>query len=467
MPTRRYIILWIGLFLGLLFLPSSLKAEGEELPKSAVPSVEITGANVICVGVNTTTLTVNVPPSFPPYRIEWNTGAISPSITVNLTADETIFSVTIIDLYDNDLILGTAQRRVYLTTPPVVTDANRVNDTLCPGLFREATVGIRNTTAKFFVWSADTVLRPDIGFPTNNWNPPPTADSVNFLIPLQVTRTVLTVQMSTHPIRELGFENACYTTDSAWVEVDEQDLQIIGDTEVCEGGFVTLTVVGAVGPILWSDSSRDVTSITVQIPHHGDTIFWADTEDHRGCAGKKMVTVVGLPVPKGVYIVAEDTVVCRGASTILTANCDDCESFFWTNNRDPNDFTEIWPRERFTYSVTAFGGPDQTGCSTTASIVVDVQNCDIIYFPTAIRLSAQLEENRIFRPIGTPNDFSQYYFAIFNRWGQLLFESHDLNVGWDGTYQGKNVRPGTYVFFFRLTNRRDVWERTGTVTVVD
>src|SRR5690606_16510109 len=38
------------------------------------------------------------------------------------------------------------------------------------------------------------------------------------------------------------------------------------------------------------------------------------------------------------------------------------------------------------------------------------------------------------------------YFRIFNRWGQMLFESNDLNVGWDGTYQGIPQNMETYMY---------------------
>ncbi len=40
----------------------------------------------------------------------------------------------------------------------------------------------------------------------------------------------------------------------------------------------------------------------------------------------------------------------------------------------------------------------------------------------------------------------QFTFRIFNRWGQLLFETHDVNAGWDGTYNGKEAPLGVYVY---------------------
>lgn len=60
-----------------------------------------------------------------------------------------------------------------------------------------------------------------------------------------------------------------------------------------------------------------------------------------------------------------------------------------------------------------------------------------------------------------------YLLQIYNRWGQLLFESRDVDQGWDGSYKGKLVQPGVYVY---LLNYEDVNGQAqsirGTVTVV-
>ena len=38
---------------------------------------------------------------------------------------------------------------------------------------------------------------------------------------------------------------------------------------------------------------------------------------------------------------------------------------------------------------------------------------------------------------------------IYNRWGQILFESYDSSEGWDGTYNGVLVKDGTYGYTLR------------------
>jgi len=39
-----------------------------------------------------------------------------------------------------------------------------------------------------------------------------------------------------------------------------------------------------------------------------------------------------------------------------------------------------------------------------------------------------------------------YQIEIFNRWGQMVYKSLDLGKGWDGTFKGKNLPTGTYVY---------------------
>jgi gliding motility-associated-like protein len=42
---------------------------------------------------------------------------------------------------------------------------------------------------------------------------------------------------------------------------------------------------------------------------------------------------------------------------------------------------------------------------------------------------------------------SNYIIRIYNRWGQLVFESNNPNAGWDGTFEGRDQPIGTYVYY--------------------
>ena len=44
---------------------------------------------------------------------------------------------------------------------------------------------------------------------------------------------------------------------------------------------------------------------------------------------------------------------------------------------------------------------------------------------------------------------------LYDRWGEKVFETHDVNVGWDGTYKGKPVDPAVYAYYVELTTGDD------------
>ena len=52
--------------------------------------------------------------------------------------------------------------------------------------------------------------------------------------------------------------------------------------------------------------------------------------------------------------------------------------------------------------------------------------------------------NDLFKVSG--QGMSDFQIEIYNRWGQMVYKSIDLSNGWDGTFKGKNMPTGTYVY---------------------
>ncbi len=89
-----------------------------------------------------------------------------------------------------------------------------------------------------------------------------------------------------------------------------------------------------------------------------------------------------------------------------------------------------------------------------------------IAFPNAFRPLSPIEENRIFSP-GIIDNVDEYHLMIFNRWGELLFESTDPDIGWDGYYQGRPAKQDVYVWKVRGTfSSGESFVRTGDVTLL-
>jgi gliding motility-associated-like protein len=99
------------------------------------------------------------------------------------------------------------------------------------------------------------------------------------------------------------------------------------------------------------------------------------------------------------------------------------------------------------YLITLIAASAQ-GCLDTAHLVIDYQEEPIIYIPNSFTPDGD-EHNHIFLPVFTSGyDPYNYELLIFNRWGQVIFESHDASVGWDGLYSGRGhmVEDGVYTY---------------------
>lgn len=90
-----------------------------------------------------------------------------------------------------------------------------------------------------------------------------------------------------------------------------------------------------------------------------------------------------------------------------------------------------------------------------------------VFLPNVFSPDASEQVNREFRPYlaqGTP---SAYELMIFDRWGGQVFRSEDIDRGWDGRRNGRDMPTGVYFYFLRLTqsNGKAV-EKEGTVTLI-
>jgi gliding motility-associated-like protein len=84
------------------------------------------------------------------------------------------------------------------------------------------------------------------------------------------------------------------------------------------------------------------------------------------------------------------------------------------------------------------------GCKDTAYKIIRVQDQLLLYVPNSFTPDAD-EFNSTFRPIITAGiDISTYQFSVFDRWGRLLFQTHDLYTGWDGTHNQNLAQAGIY-----------------------
>jgi gliding motility-associated-like protein len=88
------------------------------------------------------------------------------------------------------------------------------------------------------------------------------------------------------------------------------------------------------------------------------------------------------------------------------------------------------------------------GCVDTAQYTIFFDNSLIFYVPNTFTPDGN-EYNNVFKPILT-SLIAEYQMQIYNRWGELIFESFDKEVGWDGSYKGGIVQNGAYNWVIKI-----------------
>jgi len=87
-------------------------------------------------------------------------------------------------------------------------------------------------------------------------------------------------------------------------------------------------------------------------------------------------------------------------------------------------------------------------CYVEETLQVVVTDCPgVIYWVPNCFTPDGNEHNQLFGPVMTEGyDINGFEFIIFNRWGNVVWESQDPNGKWDGTYQGKMCTDGIYIW---------------------
>jgi gliding motility-associated-like protein len=116
-----------------------------------------------------------------------------------------------------------------------------------------------------------------------------------------------------------------------------------------------------------------------------------------------------------------------------------------STTNDPNHDFPAYPPNSYIISLTT---TSEHGCVDTMTQTVIVHPSLMIYIPNTFTPDGD-QFNQTWLPIFSENvDPYQYDLTLFDRWGETIWESHNLSVGWDGTYgqDGLKVQDGIYTY---------------------
>lgn len=92
----------------------------------------------------------------------------------------------------------------------------------------------------------------------------------------------------------------------------------------------------------------------------------------------------------------------------------------------------------------------------------------LFWIPNAFIVGSNIPDNTIFKPVAGYLDFDRYSMQIYSRWGKQMFESRDINEGWNGYHKGSVAPEGAYIYVisFRAGDGQTI-EETGYVILLN
>mgnify|MGYP006284476761 FL=1 len=217
----------------------------------------------------------------------------------------------------------------------------------------------------------------------------------------------------------------------------EPELDLPADTFFCAGNSVTLQPDDNFSNYLWEDGT---TASEREVSQPG--VYWLQVTTENNCLFRDTVVVGKLSAPS--VSLGADTVICIGDSLVLIAGpVEDHTSYLWNDNSGRNTLT-LGEEGRYWIRMSNPCG------ETSDTIMIDTRNCEpLIWAPNAFTPNGD-GMNDSFKVRG--QNIDDFFLAIYNRWGEKVFETKEIEKAWDGRYQNTPCPIEVYIWIIRYSS---------------
>jgi gliding motility-associated-like protein len=225
-------------------------------------------------------------------------------------------------------------------------------------------------------------------------------------------------------------EAGCIRRDSVLItSKSSPNISLGNDTTLCEGQTLVLNAFNNDATYLWQDGSFES---GYKVSAAG---IYKVKVDLNGCDTSGTISIQYSSKP--ILNLGKDTSICNSEKALLNAYFPGA-SYTWQDGSTGSQF-QVTSAGKYFVEVRNICG------ITTDSILVIYENCACKFNVPNVFSPNNDGLNDIFKPKYIC-DLSDYSLQIFNRWGQLIFQSNKPDMGWDGSYQSRVQPTGTYVW---------------------
>ena len=210
---------------------------------------------------------------------------------------------------------------------------------------------------------------------------------------------------------------------------------------LCQGEKTTLNAFGG-NTIIWTPTvglNNNIGTAVIASPTIS-TLYNVDVSNNGFCGSSKTIYVQVNPNPK--VKAGRDTTINVDQPMFLSAT--GTGTMTWIDGEEiackdcPN--SQVFPTRNSCYVIETV---NEFGCKAKDKMCIDVTRDFGIYIPNAFSPNGD-GVNDEFLVFGY--NISEFYIEIFDRWGEFIFNSKDITIGWKGTYKNKICQDGIYVY---------------------
>ena len=207
-------------------------------------------------------------------------------------------------------------------------------------------------------------------------------------------------------------------------------VELGNDTTLCDGDQITLqNKISSTLDKQWHDGSNTVNYV---VNSSGE--FWL--MERNDCGEARDTISIGLEPDPSISL-GNDTSICEDKQIRLTARTNGTQ-IVWDDQS--NELTRDINQEGIYWVKST----SLKGCENSDTIEITLTNCDEFELEMPNVFTPNKDPlNKVFIPIKFKG-IKTAHLQIFNRWGEKLFETHDVKKGWNGLDKGKPVPEGVY-----------------------
>ena len=229
----------------------------------------------------------------------------------------------------------------------------------------------------------------------------------------------------------------------------------VNSGSVCEGSALLLLANTSIagGSYVWQPGGETTPSIS-QSPSTATNYTVSYTVN--GCRASALASIGIYPDPDAA-VNASASSVAPGDEVAMVASGG--TSYLWNTGASSAQIL-MKPLETTTYCAMV---TNANGCKREACVEVQVRAESTLYIPNVFTPNGD-GINDEFQTLSY--NLSEFDIKIFNRWGQLLFQTNDPLKGWDGSFRGQTVA-GVYVFILKAKgNDGSEYRKSGHITLI-